>query len=644
MSNGHIRYRTDIDGIRAIAIISVVLFHISETLFPSGFAGVDVFFVISGYLISGNIYRELDRDAFSFKRFYARRIRRLYPALMVMLTSCLIFGWFALFKREFKVLGAELLAGTAFFANFKLYFESGYFDQSAQLKPLLHLWSLSLEEQFYFCLPILLIVWVPLRRSVGALLVITAMFFAFSYWLTYQNTSMAFYFPTRFWELLMGSLLASIELYNGERVKNLKSGITALVGLVLVTVGVTALGGSENFPGWKAVVPTLGTFLLIFAGPSNKISKLIGNKLFVAVGLISYPLYLWHWPLLYFGKMGFAGNDETIHRVAAVCLAVIFSIGTYFLVERPLRENKSKRVLIGLLIWNACLLGLGSAAKDHGNSNDESSLMTLNSRRDELTEKTCPFSEALSKRALWCFSDKRGKNDSVMIGDSHADAFYIGLIQDHSLQRWSFIGRSGCPPIYRVTHEEHGGWKADDAKDCSDIMMDITDELAENGAIKNVMLVATSNHLLMKKNKFTDLDDKALDSDSSLFNGYAKNIQKLLAAGKKVIILVDNPHVTETPELCLTRPLRFTEQNFKDCSITRSQHLAASREYLEMVGKLQQRFPELLVFDPIDEYCDQEVCPVLDDGKSLFAYTDHISDHANQKVGAAFLKWFENKR
>lgn len=641
---GHIKYRSDIDGLRAIAIVAVILFHISESLFPSGFAGVDVFFVISGYLISGNIFRELDRGVFSFKTFYARRIRRLYPALLLVLTSCLAFGWFALFKREFKVLGGELLAGTAFFANFKLYAESGYFDQTAQLKPLLHLWSLSLEEQFYFCLPIFLMLWVSLRKSAVLLAGLTAIGFAVSWWLTFKNASMAFYFPTRFWELLMGSLLASVELYSSERAAKLKSDFVAALGLVLTLAGVSLLSGAENFPGWKALVPTLGTFLLILAGPANRVSKLVGNKLFVAIGLISYPLYLWHWPLLYFGKMGMSGNDELIHRVIAIVIAVALSVLTYLFVEKPLRDRKSKAVLISLIVWNICLIGIGSAAKDHGNRNSESNWMALNVRRDELTSKTCPFSGELSKRALWCFTDKRGPGDSVMIGDSHADAFYVGLIQEDSAQRWSFIGRSGCPPLYRVTHVEHGGWKPDDSRDCTQIMVDITDELVKNPAVKNVMFVATSSHMTIKDNKFTDLDDPNLNSEQSLLRGYEKNVEKLLSAGKTVIFLVDNPHVTQTPDLCLRRPLRFSNEDYRGCSISREQHFADTREYTEMIEALKAKYPQLLVFDPIDEYCNAESCPVLDDGHSLFGYTDHISDYANNKAGRAFLNWFESKR
>jgi len=249
----HPKYRPDIDGLRAIAVLSVVGFHAFPEWLHGGFIGVDIFFVISGYLISTIIFENLERNSFSFADFYGRRIRRIFPALIVVLGSCFAFGWFLLTPKEFTQLGKHIASGASFISNFSLWRESGYFDNSGETKPLLHLWSLAIEEQFYFIWPLLL--WLAWRLRFN-FLVLTLLVFALSF---YQNVSSiahnpvaTFYHPgTRFWELLVGSILAYLLLHSGCKLKRLHKygSFWSLLGVIFIAASIVLFSRLSLFPG-----------------------------------------------------------------------------------------------------------------------------------------------------------------------------------------------------------------------------------------------------------------------------------------------------------------------------------------------------------------------------------------------------------
>jgi peptidoglycan/LPS O-acetylase OafA/YrhL len=359
----HPKYRPDIDGLRAIAVLSVVAFHAFPGWMKGGFVGVDVFFVISGYLISTIIFENLDRNTFSFAEFYARRVRRIFPALLLVLAASYTFGWFVLFAGEYMQLGKHIAAGASFISNIVLWNEAGYFDNSAETKPLLHLWSLGIEEQFYIVWPLFL--WLAWRFKFN-LLAITALIAILSFYLNVagvqKDAVAAFYSPlTRFWELLCGSVLAWVSLYksgalaagmakldgwlssaicrerpeaDGMALLNLLS----LFGLFLVAVSVWQIDKELRFPGKWAIVPVLGAVLIILAGPKAWVNrKVLTNKVAVWFGLISFPLYLWHWPLFSFARIVEREVPGPHILIAAVFLSIVLAWLTYKLVERPLR-------------------------------------------------------------------------------------------------------------------------------------------------------------------------------------------------------------------------------------------------------------------------------------------------------------------
>lgn len=347
----HPTYRPDIDGLRALAVLSVVLFHAFPTVLPGGFVGVDLFFVISGFLICTILFNSFESGTFSVWDFYGRRIRRIFPALILVLAACYTFGWFALFADEYMQLGKHIAAGAAFISNFIFWQEAGYFDNAADTKPLLHLWSLGIEEQFYIVWP--LVLWLAYRLRANLLLV-TVLVALTSFVLNIRGINVkhdlvaTFYSPqTRFWELLMGAILAYVTLHPIQRLRVLTNhpdqrqkihSAQSIIGLMLVILGVTLINKQSAFPGWWALLPTLGAVLLIHAGPKAVINHyLLSNKLMVAIGLISYPLYLWHWPILSFLRIIESETPALELRIGAVVLSLILSTLTYQLVEKPIR-------------------------------------------------------------------------------------------------------------------------------------------------------------------------------------------------------------------------------------------------------------------------------------------------------------------
>ena len=345
------KYRPDIDGLRAIAVGSVVAFHTFPNFVKGGFVGVDIFFVISGYLISGIIVDAVQRRRFGYLDFYVRRIRRIFPALIVVIAATLFVGWYVLLPDEFERFGKHLAAGAGFGTNLVLWSEAGYFDVSSDTKPLLHLWSLAIEEQFYILWPLILgLVWQRKRGLLVATLSIAAISFAYNVISVVHHPVAAFYSPlARFWELMLGGILAYLVRQNGEWLARFPTQ-RAAGGLLLIGVGVFALNREFAFPGYWALLPTVGAFLVISAGFANWISRFVlGNRLMVGVGLISYPLYLWHWPILVFAKIVKGSLLTPTDRVAAIAASVALAFLTYRFVEYPIRHSPALRVPQGFV-------------------------------------------------------------------------------------------------------------------------------------------------------------------------------------------------------------------------------------------------------------------------------------------------------
>lgn len=353
-------YRQDIDGLRAIAVLSVVFYHAFPDFLKGGFVGVDLFFVISGYLITHILLSGLEVNQFNLLDFYHKRIRRIFPALLLVLCTTLVFGWFVLLSDEYLLLSKHTLAGTLFFSNFQLLGESGYFDKSSDTKLLLHLWSLAIEEQFYIVWPILVyFVWrmrLNFQKVIFGLVVVS---FLVCLFISYRDTTQAFYLPyTRFWELAFGGFLSTLDLkvykkcqyytrfhtflhnnlsFNLLKLKDLFS----FFGALIIAFSILKIDERVMFPGYWALFPVIGASFIIIAGPNSFVNKeILSLKLLVWVGLISYPIYLWHWPILVYMRIIFNDTPSVILRLLGILFTILFSYLTYSILEKNIRHGQ----------------------------------------------------------------------------------------------------------------------------------------------------------------------------------------------------------------------------------------------------------------------------------------------------------------
>jgi peptidoglycan/LPS O-acetylase OafA/YrhL len=375
-------YRPDIDGLRAVAVLAVVWFHAFPDALSGGFVGVDIFFVISGFLITTIIVNGLEQGKFRFADFYGRRIKRIFPALLLVLIVCLGFGWFALLADEYKQLGKHVAGGAGFIANLLFWKEAGYFDNSADTKPLLHLWSLGVEEQFYMLWPVML--WAAWRKRINFLsLIVLVLVVSFTLNIARAQTDSVGVFyglHTRGWELLIGAFLAHISQRQLVLPKWLTGAVTKVntaliwrdrqarapriasvscntllnlastVGAFLLLLSFVMISKVNSFPGWWALLPTLGSALLIGAGAQAWFNRtVLANRAMVWIGLISFPLYLWHWPLLSFARIIESETPSHSIRLAAIGVAFVFAWLTYQLIERQIRFTQ-RRVTVFLLL------------------------------------------------------------------------------------------------------------------------------------------------------------------------------------------------------------------------------------------------------------------------------------------------------
>jgi len=466
MSNPSLKYRADIDGLRAVAVLSVVAFHASSRLLSGGFVGVDIFFVISGYLISKIILSELKDGTFSFWHFYSRRIRRIFPALILVLASTWAAGYIWLEPSDYESLGKHIAAGAGFVANIGYWLETGYFDTASELKPLLHLWSLGVEEQFYVVWPVVLLLSWRFLGNFGRVIVIALVAsFALNILLIQSEPANAFYLPvSRFWELLVGGGLAWLSISNHQFAvsKNGRHAIS-IVGTVLILAAVFGLNKAMDFPGWWALLPVLGAALLIYAGPNAIVNKqILSSQPMVFVGLISYPLYLWHWPLFAFTRI--AGYDFK-SRVVATIVAFVLSYLTYKCFEQPVRSGMLKtnrKVPIALSVLIFSIGCMGAATYQSAGYAKRFPDYVANIIRYEKTfdlvgawrSGTCFNLKAADYEhdfAEICSGDvaKQRAGSMLLWGDSIAGSFYPGLakVQAEQGRILAQYTTSNCPPF-----------------------------------------------------------------------------------------------------------------------------------------------------------------------------------------------------
>jgi len=455
----HPKYRPDIDGLRAIAVGSVLAYHAFPSLLPGGFIGVDIFFVISGFLITTILLQSLAAGDFSYRDFYARRIRRIFPALVLVLLATLAFGWYVLLPGEFSQLGKQTTGGAAFFANLVFLGEAGYFDATAETKPLLHLWSLGIEEQFYIFWPLLLgLAWRRRWPMLRVTLAVAVISFLVNVLTVQPHRAAAFYSPlSRAWELMAGGLLAAMRLQaasNGSaQPRPWTKHAQSVVGMGLIVLGLFMTRSTKAFPGWWALLPVLGAVSCIAAGPNGVLNRyLLSNRVMVWIGLISYPLYLWHWPLLSYARIVAGGEPPLQVRVVLVVAAVVLAWATYRFLERFVKLHLSQGMLRGLAGGGAAL-ALAGALVFLGMPPPRNDSQALQAVADATREDN--YYGGFEETALggqFVYRTGSGRHNVLLIGDSHVEqyaprALELVRTQPGKARTVYFATKGSCPPV-----------------------------------------------------------------------------------------------------------------------------------------------------------------------------------------------------
>lgn len=444
-------YRSDIDGLRAVAVLSVLMFHAFPSVLPGGFVGVDIFFVISGFLITGIILKGLQQGDFSFKEFYARRIGRIFPSLFLVLSVCLTIGWFVLFPDEYRQLAKHTIAGAAFMSNLLSWHQAGYFDTAARSKPLLHLWSLGIEEQFYIAWPLLLVLAWKWTKKVAAVIVLVAFVsFCLNIWLIGKVPSFTFYFPiTRIWELLIGGSLSWLTTSRGAIRSTFLCELFAVLGSLLIAISLAFAKESGSFPGWFALLPTVGTVLVIGAGSKAWVNQsFLAFPLCVFIGLISYPLYLWHWPLLVYLKLVvdsdlvLSPRQLALLKIAVLLISVGLAWVTWRFWEAPLRKSTrvARSAVVTTLVSAMCLVTLVGALSLRSVVTPRLNNPLVKGIAQAVDDWDYPSTDNFMK-SVFVLHEVRSlsRRETLFVGDSHMEQYWprakAAIQKTHSCHR-----------------------------------------------------------------------------------------------------------------------------------------------------------------------------------------------------------------
>lgn len=617
--NKKLTYRPDIDGLRALAILLVLAFHYyphwieGSKFLQGGFIGVDIFFVISGFLITRIICNDIDQNKFSLKSFYSRRIRRIFPSLLLMLAVVLIFGWYVLLPDEYTMLSKYALTGILFSSNFLSSSEIGYFDDSADVKPLLHLWSLGIEEQFYIFWPIFLIIFF-LRKKI--LYVALIFIFSFSLNIYYSNVEIisTFYNPiTRAWELIMGGVVAIISrnpksiILNNIYFKN----ILAFSGLFLIFFSVLFINGKVLYPYYYALLPTLGSSFLILAGSDSLINKnILSNQFLVYIGLISFPLYLWHWPLLVLFKISLDLDSVSLtSRLALLILSFILASLSFHYIELPIRKlgMRCVRILLICSIILASIALLSTQGYISPRLNGEQFNKILSSKTDWVFPGNQFSSEY--KDGLRYYHASKGIQKTLFIGDSNLEQYssrinFLYKNNSSGLNSSIIVGNQrNCSTLEFILRNSLVN------KNCLSAYQKIVN-ISKDDSVKNVVIAAQWNN-------YRDLlSDFTLSAQS--INNLFKN--------KNVYLILTMPTGPELDPNSMFSGSRFSSlkldsiQEFNFASFYNSTKFSH-----EMIFKIA-KIVNAEVIDPIKFLCVNDQCPVINsNGTPLYKDSKHMT-------------------
>ncbi len=601
------RYRRDIDGLRALAILPVLLFHAHVPGFSGGYVGVDIFFVISGYLITGIIAREVDDGRFSLVRFYERRFRRIMPALALMILAVLGAAAWLYLPGDLEGVPRSALAATLFASNLWFFTDTGYFAGGADVKPLLHTWSLAVEEQYYIGFPILLMLLArhAPRWRTGVVAAIAAGSLALAIAMQRDTSGFTFYLlPTRAWELFAGALLAlgAVPAVNARWLREAIAGC----GLIAIMLAVALYDRTTTFPGVTALAPVLGAAALIHAAPGTRIGRMLGWRPLVGVGLISYSLYLWHWPLIVFTEYAtdrpLAGGTQ----IAIIGASLLAGTLSWRFVERPFRDSRrvpARAIFLftGTAMGLLCALAFGLVTMGGWPTRFAPPVLAQMAGQKDFAPTRKPCHDTFMRDAAPCVLGAAVPPDTMLWGDSHGVELAYALSLDAKAQNRSLIERttSSCPPVL--------GYEAKDAR-CAAANQAAFDAIRADPRIRRVYLAAFWAN--------GDFDDPAF------VRKLDRTITAIRALGRQVVLVGPVPpqpfdvprHLAHLAQVGQLGQARGIDRAHVDA---RTVHLRA------LFARWQARGVSLI--DPIAALCPGGPCAIERDGKPLYFDSHHLS-------------------
>lgn len=637
-------YRSDIDGLRAIAVLAVVLYHYGIGPLHGGFVGVDIFFVISGYLITGIIHKEIGRGEFTFSGFYERRIRRIFPALFAVLLATMVIGAWLLLPSDLVKLGNATLATLLFGSNVLFWRQSGYFDTSSEYNPLLHTWSLAVEEQFYIGLPILLILLHRFAKGwlKPALIGCALASFALCVWMQSLRPSATFFLsPFRAWELLLGGLLA-VGAFPVIGDRRLRSAIS-MAALAVLFWSLWWIEAAPEFPGWRAALPVLSTAALLHAGAhgDSLAKRLLSWRPLAFVGLISYSLYLWHWPLIVFVRYR-NGMEPLASGMAWLLLvvAILLAAASYRWIETPMRrrkqgvQNGSRRMVFSSAAVVCILLAGGAFAVrlQHGwQIRFSQEVIAL----DQARQPSIPYRDCDGRPLDFddgeCRIGVKGAPPRVLLwGDSHALAWAPAM--DEILKRHGMGGmlavKSACPPLPGVSNPVSFG--------CREFNDDVAKWLVLH-RMDHVYLVASWLSYSQPEGQYTLVDDMGNRGNKAVFPPALNRAMGSLHPLTKSIVLVG-----PTPGAPDDVPFHLAMARHLERPVPASKSALEFRSRAEWFWREARRYQNnsnVLLVDPASWFCDEQACrySAEDDGRLLYRDSGHLSLAGARFVAKRFL-------
>jgi peptidoglycan/LPS O-acetylase OafA/YrhL len=632
-----ISYRREIDGLRALAVLPVILFHAGIDTFSGGFVGVDVFFVISGYLITSIILSEKEAGTFSIINFYERRARRILPALFLVIIICIPFAWLWLLPSDMKDFSQSLVAVSIFASNILFWRESGYFETAAELKPLLHTWSLALEEQYYMLFPLfILLTWrLGKRWIVGILAVLSIASLAVAHWGAYNIPSPTFFLlPTRGWELAIGAFIA-FYLSSKEAVivsKTTKQ-IASTLGLVLILSAVFIFNKNTPFPSLYALVPTIGTALIIlFTAPNTFVGRVLGAKAFVGIGLISYSAYLWHQPLFAFARHRSLGEVSEAVFILLAIAALILAYVSWRFVEVPFRDKRTftrKQIATLAISFSTIFVAIGLVGHftngGFGRSDETIRLSVIEDRLrlNHGLSKDCDGEFTLSENCR-----TNGEQTVLVWGDSYAMHLVQGLIASNPDLKIIQATISVCGPFFDIaplTGKYGRAW----SMKCIESNDHVYKLLQNSPNIKYVVMSSPFRQYVEEDANVLTRDGDILNGTDVSYDYMSKTLNRIKALGKIPVIFSPTPENGHDIGRCLTKAEQFGKDS-SVCDFNIEEAKIRQNSVYEFLEKISTISSVVLLHEGI---CIEGKCKASINNIFIYRDSGHLSHEGSALIG-----------